>query len=441
MPIVSNLQRIHAAFMLGSVIAVAANLISVAQSGAVFSGLSVITAGFIGYIAYKAIRAGDLLGKCFMFGAGISGLCLVLEWINVKSGARLPLAWLPQWGVLAWVCMLLATIRLQMAQAEEQMRSLARKLESENKILKKVFQAARTVNNHVAEDNQTLAVKLRERSERLQQVEGKLSADRDIMQKTRERLVEAERLSRLGSMVAGLAHELNTPLGVGVTAASNLEKEIGELQELYESGAMKKSDLERYLQISGESAAMILANLRGASELIKSFKTVAADQNRDNGRVFMLKEYLEQILLSLKPRIAQTPHCIKLTCSDYISLYGRPGAFSQIITNLVMNSLTHAFDSGQAGTISIDAFSDSSHMVIRFADNGRGIPPDVLPHIFEPFFTTSKDAADGTGLGLHIVQSIITEHFNGSITCESRLGKGTAFYLRFPIREEIENER
>jgi signal transduction histidine kinase len=367
-------------------------------------------------------------------------LCAATAQALLITGQALRLSLLPEWGVFFWVCSLLAVIRRQIVQADAETRRLTKQMEQENKSLRKIFQASKAAANQVSVEKQLLAVKLHEHSQRLEDANQRITTDQETLQKTRNRLIEAERLSHLGAMVAGLAHELNTPLGVGVMAASNLEKEIEELHGLFESGGMKKSDLERHLQTSEESAAMILVNLRGAAELIKSFKLVAADQNVDTRRSFPLKQYLDQILLSLKPMTAKTSHMFRVSCDEGITVYGQPGAFSQIITNFITNSIVHAFRPEEAGLITIDAFRDQDYIALRYADNGRGIPPDVLPRIFEPFYTTRK-GNEGTGLGLHIIHSIVTEQFGGVMSCESEENKGTIFYLRFPVKGEQQYER
>ena len=438
--VLARLRQIQVVFAMTAIIAVASNILTFALAQLLFVGLSLIAVSVMGYISYRAIRCSDQSAKLFLLGAFGFCLCSGISWSVTAAGRSLPLYWLPQWGLFFWDCTMLTVIRHQLSRADEQSRKLAKNLKQENTTLRKVYQASKVVANQVAEENQFLSSKLRQRSQDLEIAQHRIGAEQLVLRKTRDRLIEAERLSRLGMMVAGLAHELNTPLGVGVTAASNLEKEVEELHSLFTSGAMKKSDLERYLQVSGESATMILANLRGAADLIKSFKTVSADQNQNDRRVFPLREYLNQILLSLKPRTATTSHHFRITCDEGITLYGHPGAFSQIITNLIVNSLTHAYDPGETGNITIDAFRDTDHIALRYADNGRGIPPDILPRIFEPFYTTRKGEG-GTGLGLYIIHSIVSEQFGGNISCQSEGGKGTSFYLRFPLREERNYER
>lgn len=437
--VLARLRQIHVVFAMGAIIAVASNIITLALACLLFIGLSLITISVVGYISYRASQLADQSAKLFVMGA--FGCCLFAgtSWILAAVGQTLPLYLSPHWGLLFWDFIMLAVIRQQLSRADEQSRKLAENLVRENTTLRKVYQASKVVTTQVTEQKQFLTGELQQRTQDLEVAQHRIGAEQMALRKTRDRLIAAERLSRLGMMVTGLAHELNTPLGVGVTAASNLEKEVEELHALFTSGAMKKSDLERYLQVSGESATMILANLRGAADLIKSFKTVSADQNQDDQRVFPLREYLNQILLSLKPRTATTKHRFRVTCDEGLTLYGHPGAFSQIITNLIMNSLAHAYDPGDAGTITLDAFCDTDHIAVRYADDGRGIPPDILPRIFEPFYTTRK--GEGTGLGLYIIHSIVTEQFGGNISCQSEVGKGTTFYLRFPLREERNHER
>lgn len=431
--ILRRMRQLHVVFAMTAIIAVSANLTDVTATMSVFFAVSLLSAGILSYCLYQSFHDGA--AKIFLLGASVALVFGFAGWQTASVRLILPFKWLTHWGLLFLACSMATVIRYRIMQANQEARAKALRLEQENKKLHSVCRAANVIKSQAASETQSLAVKLREQTNDLLTAQQKIEADQRTMEKTRDRLIETERLSQLGVLVAGLAHELNTPLGIGVTAASNLEKEVEEICNLLESGSMKKSDLERHLALSGESATMILSNLRGAAELIRSFKTVAADQNQDLKREFGLKAYLEQVLLSLKPRTAKAGHVIQVSCNEGIVLYGHPGAFAQIITNLVINSLTHAFGPEEKGIITIDAFKDFDHVALRYGDNGKGIAEETLPNIFDPFFTTRK-GDDGTGLGLYIVKSIVSEQFGGTISCTSTPGVGTTFYVRFPLREE-----
>ncbi len=244
-------------------------------------------------------------------------------------------------------------------------------------------------------------------------------------------LIQTEKMAALGGLVAGIAHEINTPIGIGVTSASLLVEKTQGLLENFEQGKMKRSDLEKFLDTAIQSSTLTLANLNRAAELIQSFKQVAVDQSSESKRVFTIKTYLEEILLQLSPKLKTSLHSIQLEGDASLRLNSYPGAFSQIITNLLMNSLTHAYQLGQQGTIKITFYSDGDRIHLDYTDDGQGIAPEHLNRIFEPFFTT-KRGQGGSGLGLHIVYNLITQKLGGTITCESQWGLGVKFIMILP---------
>lgn len=260
-------------------------------------------------------------------------------------------------------------------------------------------------------------------------------------QKLAEReLVEAEKLASLGGLVAGIAHEVNTPIGVGLTAASFLEEKATEISELTNEGALTKENLEAFLTASQQSASMIVSNLHRASDLVRSFKQVAVDQSSDELRTFKLLDYVEEILRSLLPQTKKTPHKITVTGDEDIMLSSYPGALSQIITNLVMNSLAHAFEDGTTGEIGIVVRRTGSGAQVDYRDNGRGVTPEVLGRIFDPFFTT-KRGSGGSGLGMHIVYNLATRKLGGTVACESEPGQGICVRLTIPLNQDNGQEK
>jgi signal transduction histidine kinase len=264
-----------------------------------------------------------------------------------------------------------------------------------------------------------------------------LSQTLDYLQTTQGQLVEAEKMAALGGLVAGIAHEINTPLGIGVTAASLLADKTSDFQETYQNGQMKRSDLEKYLKTAGQSSQMILNNLHRAAELIHSFKQVAVDQSSEERRTFKVKDYLEEILLSLRPKLKRTQHVIDIHAPDDLVLDSYPGAFSQIVTNLVMNSLVHGYEPEDRGHLIFDLKQNDGHLIFEYSDDGKGIPPENLGKIFEPFFTT-KRGQGGSGLGLHIVYNLVTQKLNGTIRCVSKAGQGTRFIIQTPLQMKEE---
>ena len=197
---------------------------------------------------------------------------------------------------------------------------------------------------------------------------------------------------------------------------------------------MKKSDLTRFLASCEESSSIIVSNLIRASELITSFKRVAVDSSCEQQQTIDIKKYLKDIIVTLTPQLRNTKVSIHINCPDDLWIHTQPGAFSQIVTNLVINALMHAFDDVEEGLIdlSIQVVGEKKQDICMiFADNGKGIPAQNLQKIFDPFFTT-KRGRGGSGLGLNLIYNIISKNLNGSITCESTVGKGTLFIMNFP---------
>jgi signal transduction histidine kinase len=249
---------------------------------------------------------------------------------------------------------------------------------------------------------------------------------------TQVQLIESEKMAALGNLVAGVAHEINTPVGISVTAASVLVEDTTDFSNIYKSGKMRRADLETFLDTARESSSMILANLKRAADLVQSFKQVAVDQSSESQRCFYLKEYLEEIILSLIGNLKKTKHSIKITGDANLTLNSYPGAFSQIVTNFVMNSLIHAYGEEEAGQIQLDFHRESEQLILQYSDDGQGIKPENISQIYDPFFTTNRSQGN-TGLGLHIVYNLITQKLRGTIQCESQVGRGTKFTLKLPI--------
>jgi len=252
------------------------------------------------------------------------------------------------------------------------------------------------------------------------------------LQTTQKQLVESEKYASLGSMVAGIAHEVNTPIGNSLMAASILEHATQQFDAAFSRGELKKSSLQAYLDKAKTSSEILLANLHRAAELIQNFKQVAVDQSSLEQRRFSVKEYIEKTLISLAPQIKYTPHQVVVQGDAEIVIQSYPGALSQIVTNLVMNSLTHAYHGVEkAGHLQFDLLQDHDQVIIIYSDDGEGIPKENLPRIFEPFFTTARDMG-GSGLGLHITYNLITQNLKGSILCKSEVGIGTKFIITLP---------
>jgi len=255
------------------------------------------------------------------------------------------------------------------------------------------------------------------------------------MKATRDKLVEAEKMASLGNLVSGVAHEVNTPLGMGVTLASHLQGETTDLLKEVESGQLKRAGLDSYCREASETCQLLLSNLGRAANLIRSFKQVAVDQSCDEVRSFKVSQYLQEILLSLNAKLKKTKIEVDIQAPENekeIQTY--PGAIAQITTNLVMNALIHAFDNGkESGRIQFSIEFDKNHVQLIFTDDGHGMDERVRDKVFDPFFTT-KRGSGGSGLGMNIVYNLAVHQLCGSISCQSSIGKGTSFLLRFPMQ-------
>lgn len=259
------------------------------------------------------------------------------------------------------------------------------------------------------------------------------------LRQTQESLLQAERLASLGSLVAGVAHEINTPVGIALTSASVLKAATDDILTAVGTVGLKKSEIMRYLDTASESARLIMNNAYRAAHLIHSFKQIAVDQTSEARRPFGLKEYIEEIVSSLQPKLKKTPITLVLDCPPEIVLDSYPGAFAQVITNLTLNCVEHAFDGDAPGEIAISARLDGDIVELHVRDDGKGIAPEALDRIFDPFFTTRRGQG-GTGLGLNIVYNLIVKQFMGSIAVASALGKGTHFTLRIPRVTALDSE-
>jgi signal transduction histidine kinase len=255
----------------------------------------------------------------------------------------------------------------------------------------------------------------------------------ETLKRTKMQLVQSEKMAALGAVIAGISHELNTPVGIGVTAASYLQEKTLKIQQFYASGHMKRSDLEEYFKMAEKSSGMILNNLQRMAKQIQNFKQASVgEQAYLARRSFQVKAYLEDTLHSLQPELSNTKHRITIMGDETITIESYPGAFSQIVTTLVMNSVTHAYQEGAQGHLCFDLIQEQDRLLITYTDDGCGIPVENLSKIFDPFFTTARGAG-GSGLGLHIVYNLVTHHMKGSIHCESQVGMGTKFLLNLPL--------
>jgi signal transduction histidine kinase len=248
-----------------------------------------------------------------------------------------------------------------------------------------------------------------------------------------QNLIDAERLAALGGLVAGIAHEVNNPIGISLTVATSFSRRAEMFEaELKSDSPLRRSQLEEFVRTSRDAASQLVANLYRAGELIQSFKQVAVDRSHAERRQFSLSEATYQIIASLKPVLKRAPITLSADVPEGLVIDGYPGSYGQILTNLFLNAANHAFADGRAGAISISARPRGHDDVeIIFADNGAGMTPEVQRQAFDPFFTTRRSEG-GTGLGLHIVYNLVTQQLGGRMMLDSRLGQGTTFRIIMP---------
>jgi len=284
----------------------------------------------------------------------------------------------------------------------------------------------------VSIENSLLYSQLQDEIQQHKQTNEELHHTLDSLQQTQVQLIYAEKMAALGDLVAGIAHEINTPIGIGVTAVSHLEQRIREMNRLLESNQLTRSIYTEFAGDAAQTTQIVHNNLNRAAQLIRSFKLVAVDQSCEQERRFNLFGYIHEVLTSLRPKLKKTQHNIIVDCPKTLEIYSQPGAFSQIITNLIMNSLLHAYDEDVFGNLKILVEEGENYLKFVYSDDGKGMDKETQSKTFEPFFTTRRNKG-GSGLGMHIVYNLVTHALKGSITCKSQLGKGTEFHLELPL--------
>ncbi len=252
------------------------------------------------------------------------------------------------------------------------------------------------------------------------------------LRETQNFLIEAEKLAALGRLVAGVAHEINNPVGTSLTVASSLEHKTVLIAGELARGNLRRTTLNEFLEISGAASLQLIANLNRAAEIIQSFKQLASDRNYPNQRSFDLGDLTEQVIKSLRPGLKTQNLTLHVDCQRGLTMNSYPGPYGQVLINLFLNSVTHAFPESGEGTIGIGVWASGAENVeILFSDNGRGMSLDVRRKAFDPFFTTRRDQGC-TGLGLHIVHTIVTNCLGGRVDLGSERDEGTKIRIVLP---------
>lgn len=268
----------------------------------------------------------------------------------------------------------------------------------------------------------------------LEQRTSELMLTNEHLVTAQKQLVEAEKMASLGNLIAGIAHELNTPIGIGITAITTLNRATDDLSDQYirSNGQFRRSEFEEYLETATTSSQLIYSSLQRVDRLVQSFKQLSLDQLTLECRTFPLYPYLEEIVCGLEPLLRSGHHKIEVQGDREIVLHSYPGAIAQIVTNFVLNSINHGYTDNQGGHLLLDIKQERKSVLLTYQDDGCGIPVEFVDQIYEPFFTTARDRG-GTGLGLHVVYNLVTQKLNGTIHHESKPGQGVLFTLELPL--------
>jgi len=280
--------------------------------------------------------------------------------------------------------------------------------------------------------NQSLEQKINGRTQALKTSNQDLLNTLETLHQYQNQIVETEKMASLGQMVAGVAHEVNTPIGLGVTASTLMQDRLADIQTAFDEKKLTSNQLQRFLSESNENLGIIYRNLERAASLIRSFKQVAVDQSNENRRQFSVSQLVNEVLLSLRPNLKKTQHEVIVECDEKLEIDSKPGPLNQILINLIMNSLIHAFEHIEKGQIKIQIRVEQNRCYVHYEDNGSGVPEHIKKRIFDPFVTT-KRGEGGSGLGMHLVYNLVTQALNGKIALESTLGEGVRIDFDFPV--------
>jgi len=259
-----------------------------------------------------------------------------------------------------------------------------------------------------------------------------LATSMETIQMAKDQLVESERMASLGGLVAGIAHDVNTPLGVSVTATSFLQDRVSKLQSAYDDKKLTGNTMTSFLSEAKQTITLLTNNLNRASDLISSFKQVAVDQTSEAEREINVSEYLTEVVQSLAPKFKNTQHTIDIHCPDDLSIKCAPGVLAQILTNMIMNSLIHGFEDKSKGAIKLEVSEQDNNLIINYSDDGRGLDEGTLERHFDAFFTTRRGKG-GSGLGTHIMYNLVTQTLGGGIQAFSQPDQGLQYKITIPL--------
>lgn len=338
----------------------------------------------------------------------------------------------------------------ELRQAQKQLLKTNDMLDQQNLMLEQEV-AKKTANlSQAMMDLQKQKYQLETQQKNLkEEIETRRGTEKELVEKTNQlentienlslahgKLVESEKLAALGGLVAGITHDVNTPIGVGVTATSFLADRLNHISKKFDDKSLSASDMKSFVSESRQSIDLLNNNLSRASELIASFKQIAVDQTSEAVRTINIKQYLNEVITSLKPKLKKSKHDIFINCPDDLEMKVPAGAVSQIFTNFLLNSVIHGFDGLDEGRIDIDVKLDGEYVDFVYKDNGNGVSEAQLAMLFDPFYTTKREAG-GSGLGTNIAYNLVKQTLEGDIEASSKEGEGLTYHLRIP--KSLEN--
>lgn len=340
----------------------------------------------------------------------------------------------------------LADYQTDLNRTQQQFEQVNRQLDDQNAILEQEVARKTSSLSGVLVDLERRKSELEARQEKLErEIRQRQDIEHDLrdtntrlqnslsaLERAQTQLIESEKMASLGGLVAGITHDVSTPIGVSITAATFIRDRNNELQQLLKDKSLTQSQLAAFLDESTEGLNLLENNLTRASDLIGSFKQVAVDQTSEAVREINLKKYLQDVIQALQPHFKNSNHAIELNIDADITIRCPAGAIAQIFTNLIQNSLIHGFENQPRGQITITAQRQDEQLQFEYADNGKGLTKEQLDQLFDPFFTTRRQHG-GTGLGTHIVRNLVTQTLNGVIHAEAAPGKGLKYRFDMPM--------
>ncbi|RZO86400.1 MAG: hypothetical protein EVA65_05605 [Oceanococcus sp.] len=377
------------------------------------------------YLAVGAMFA------CFIVFCGITHLMgmatIWLPWYGLQGLSKALTAAISVVTALAMIPILPKALNLRTA---EELEAINMVLESE---IEQRREREAELNARNAELQQQISA--RERAEQgeqqAQNERAQLAQTLHELKAAQTRLVEAEKLASLGKSMAGIAHEVNTPVGISITAATSLQEDLAQINLATANRTLTEEGLSGFLERANQGTSLVHSNLERAARLLQSVKQVATDQSNDDTRSIQLKEYLELVLASIKPKLIASRRDVVLDCPDGLTVLTKPGAIAQVVTNLVLNALTHAYEPDEPGNVEIKVEAVAEQFTLSCTDHGKGIPSELHQRIFEPFYTT-KGAEGGSGIGLDIVSAIVEDKLQGKVQVSSAPGQGATFTVTTP---------